>query len=128
MSGRELSSNCHFRERPLGEVDAFSIQDLKCFFGSNDHLPHHFEVLKRGEWVIRVFFLRTNRKRGLNWEYKKQWRGREATARELEAIYELVLQNKRRLLREWNEKVCVTNSRREITHEHKQKSPGGSRG
>jgi hypothetical protein len=33
-------------------------------------------------------------------------RGGEFGAGDREAVYELVIKNKRKLLREWNEKVC----------------------
>jgi hypothetical protein len=56
----------------MGEVDAFQVPGLKCYFPSGDHYPHHFEVLRRGEYIIRVYFPRTSRKRGLNWDYKRQ--------------------------------------------------------
>ena len=88
----------------VGDVEAFSIPGLKCYFGSNDHYPHHFEILKRGAWAARVFFLQTTRKRGLRWEYKSQWKGRMTAAEESELLA-LVLKHKKRLLREWNEKV-----------------------
>jgi len=111
----------------LGEVGAFSIAGLKCYFGSNDHYPQHFEVLKRGAWVIRVFILRSNRKRGLNWEYKNRWAGAVVSAAEEKEILEMVLSHKRRLLREWNEKVSVAREE-DKNHEHKQTSPGARSG
>lgn len=94
----------------MGEVDAFQVPGLKCYFPSGDHYPHHFEVLRRGEYIIRVYFLRTSRKRGLNWDYKRQMDG-ELRAEDAEVLYELVMKNKRRLLREWNEKVCPDRKR-----------------
>ena len=90
----------------VGDVEAFAIPGLKCYFGSNDHYPHHFEVYKRGDWLIRVFFIRTTRKRGLNWEYKgRGWKQGPSRAEE-DTLLTLVLKNKKRLLREWNTKVC----------------------
>jgi hypothetical protein len=58
-----------------------------------------------GTWYAS-FFLRTCRARGLNWEYKLQMRGGEFSAADQEVLFELVMKQKRRLLREWNEKVC----------------------
>ena len=94
----------------MGEVDAFEVPGLKCYFPSGDHYPHHFEVLRRGGYIVRVYFLRTNRKRGLNWDYKRQMGGTLSPEDE-EVLYELVMKNKRRLLREWNEKVLPDHKR-----------------
>ncbi len=89
----------------MGEVDAFQIDGLKCYFPSADHLPQHFEVYRRGAYIVRIYFLRTNKKRGLNWDYKLQMAGEFAPA-EQEMLFELVMKHKRRLLSEWNRKVC----------------------
>jgi hypothetical protein len=113
----------------LGEVDAFSIPGLKCYFGSNDHYPQHFEVLKRGQWVIRVFFLRSTRKRGLSWDYKSRWKGAVVVVAEAQEILEMVLAHKRRLLSEWNKKVCAAREEKEdLKYEHKKKSGVARRG
>lgn len=90
----------------MGDVDAFQVPGFKCYFPASDHYPQHFEVYRRGEYVVRIFFLRTGRKRGLNWEYKLQMRGGCFDAAAQDVIYELVMKNKRRLLSEWNAKVC----------------------
>lgn len=91
----------------MGDVDAFRIQGLKCYFGSNDHPPRHFEVLKRGKWVIRVYIVKSSKSLGLSWDTKKSWRKASPTARELGQILEMVLAHKKRLLKEWDTKVCV---------------------
>lgn len=89
----------------MGEVDAFKIDGLKCYFASGDHLPQHFEVYRPGAYIVRIYFLRTNKKRGLNWDYKRQiGDGFESAERDL--LFEHVMKHKRRLLREWHEKVC----------------------
>ena len=108
----------------MGDVDAFSIPGLKCYFSSNDHPPPHFEVLKRGHWVIRVYFLRSGKVRGLNWVYKNRWRGNPTGAEEA-AILEMVLAHRRGLLREWNEKVCY--ARENKKKNESTKNPGGKR-
>lgn len=87
-------------------MEAFAVPGIKCYFPSADHYPQHFEAYRRGKYVVRIFFLRTNRKRGLNWEYKLQMRGGTFDAADQQAIYELVMKNRHKLLREWNEKVC----------------------
>jgi hypothetical protein len=59
----------------MGKVDAFKLDGLKCYFPSADHLPQHFEVYRPGAYVVRIYFLRTNKKRGLNWDYKRMMGG-----------------------------------------------------
>jgi hypothetical protein len=97
----------------LGEVKAFRVEGLKCYFGSNDHYPQHFEVSKRGCWVIRVYILRSNRKRGLNWDYKLgPWAAGPLPA-EREELLALVLRHRKRLLSQWNTDVNVATQRKE---------------
>jgi hypothetical protein len=111
----------------LGEVDAFSIPGLKCYFGSNDHYPQHFHVLKRGHWIIRVFILRSTRTLGLNWNYKFRWKGATLSPEEEGQLLRAVLAHKRRLLREWNDKVCVARERKDSQNED-AKTPGARSG
>lgn len=42
-------------------------------------------------------------------------------------LLEMVLTHKRRLLSEWNSKVCVAHAKEDIKHERKKKS-GGAHG
>lgn len=107
----------------LGLVEAFSISGLKCYFGSNDHEPEHFEVLRPGAWVIRVFFLKSTRKRGLSWNYKHHWSG-AVRARDEQEILEMVLAHRRRLLREWGVKVCDEGKN---SAKHQRRRQGGER-
>lgn len=128
MAGKSLDSRSCFRECDLGDVKAFSIPGLKCYFGSNDHLPQHFEVWKRGYWVIRVYILRTTKKRGLYWKLKTRWRGAAVDIADEQEILKWVLAKKRRLLIEWNNKVCDARNKKDRKHEHKKKSGGTRRG
>lgn len=98
----------------MGDVDAFCLPGLKCYFGSEDHYPQHFEVLRRGQWRIRVFFLQTNRKRGLSFEYKKTPHTADVSPQDQATLLDMVLTHKRRLLREWNSKVRAARARVEL--------------
>lgn len=89
----------------MGDVEAFAVDGIKCYFPSADHYPQHFEAYRRGKYVVRVYFLRTTRKRGLNWDYKLQMRGGHFGPADRQALYDLVMKHKRRLAREWTEKV-----------------------
>lgn len=79
---------------------------FKCYFPAADHDPQHFEVYRRGEYVVRIFCLRTNRKRGLSREYKLRMRGGIFHPAQQDAIDQQVMKRKRKLLRDWNAKVC----------------------
>jgi hypothetical protein len=85
-------------------------------------------VWKRGEWVIRVYFLKCSSKHGLIWDYKHRWRRRGVTGANESAILAVVLANQRQLLVEWNEKVCDPRNKKDVKHEHKKKSGGARRG
>lgn len=89
----------------MGEVEAFSLPGLKCYFASADHYPAHFEVLRRGHWLIRVYFLRTSNTNGLVFAYKKAPRRSKVSRADEEALFAMVMKHKRRLRREWNAKV-----------------------
>ena len=89
----------------MGEVDAFRVEGYRCYFGSEDHIPEHYEILRRGAWVIRVFFIRTSNKNGLVFEYKSRWSGPGVTPAEEATFLRLTLRHKRRLRREWRAKV-----------------------
>lgn len=89
----------------MGEVGAFTLPGLKCYFGSEDHYPQHFEVLRRGQWLIRVYFLRTSRKNGLVFDYKKAPRRSDVSPADRDDLFAMVMRHKRRLRREWNAKV-----------------------
>ena len=41
----------------MGKVEAFTIEGLKVWINSSDHLPQHIHIAMRGKWEIRVFFL-----------------------------------------------------------------------
>src|SRR5579862_334654 len=111
-NGRSIAILGIDRSEPLGNVEAFVITGLKCYFGSNDHYPQHFEVLKRGHWLIRVFIIASGKKNGLDWNYKKQWKG-EVRSSDEALILAMVVQHKRRLLREWDQKVVAAQNRKE---------------
>lgn len=70
-------------------------------------LSHHFEAYRRGQYVVRIYFLRTTRKRGLNWDYKLQMRGGHFDAADRQVLYALVMRHKRKLLRQWRTQVCT---------------------
>lgn len=72
------------------------------WYHSSDHLPPHFHCKKVSEWEIRVYFLDCSEEDGLAYDVK--W-GRDPGGRFRRELNDLVMQNRLRLLREWEEKV-----------------------
>lgn len=62
-------------------------------------------VTRPGEWMIKGVIKRCSRKHGLFHETVWCRKGRGPTPAELESLLENVIVHKRRLLREWEEKV-----------------------
>ena len=86
----------------MGKVNAFVVAGLELWFNSEDHGPPHFHARRPGEWEIRVFFLSSVKGR---LEYERKW-GSEPRAKSLRAIEQGVVEQRVRLLEEWNDKVC----------------------
>lgn len=89
----------------MGRVECFEIAGLDLRFPANDHLPYHFHVTRPGEWMIKVVIKRCSRKHGLYFEPVWARGERGPTRAELDALLENVVSHRRRLLREWEEKV-----------------------
>lgn len=87
----------------MGKVEAFEVPGLDLRFPAGDHLPYHFHAVKRGCWHIRVVIKRCSRRHGLYYDVK--W-GTGSDARERAVLVEEVVKHRRRLLREWERKVC----------------------
>ena len=90
----------------MGQVEAFTLQGLKLWFNSSDHLPPHVHVKRRGDWEIRVFFLECT-ENYLACEHK--WGRKNPSAADRSAILAAVLEHRVALLEEWERKVCKSN-------------------
>jgi hypothetical protein len=88
----------------MGKIKCFSINGLEIIFHPDDHTPHHFHVIRRGEWEIRVFFMLTNAGELM---YSVEWtKTKSAPASKiLREIKEMVLKNQAEILKEWTLKV-----------------------
>ncbi len=95
------------RRLPVGKVEAFEIAGLDLRFPAGDHLPYHFHAIRRGRWHIKVVIKRCSRKHGLHYEVR--W-GSGPDARERAELLEAVVKHRRRLLREWEQKVRYTHN------------------
>jgi hypothetical protein len=90
----------------LGKIDAFAVAGIETWFYSLDHPPPHLHAKRPGEWEIRVYFLRFE-KRHLDFDFEWCEKKRGPNAGEKSAILEAVLGCREALLAEWNNKVCV---------------------
>ncbi len=85
----------------MGKVDAFQLDGLVLLFYSNDHLPPHFHVIKRGSWEIRVYLLATTQQE-LSFDLK--W-GAGPSGRDQQRLRVAVDAHRAALLAEWEAKV-----------------------
>jgi len=90
----------------LGRVEAFTLEGLKLWINSSDHLPPHIHAGRRGQWEIRVFFLECT-DNSLVFEIK--WGRKGPSAVDRATILKAALQHRVALLEEWEEKVCKPN-------------------
>lgn len=87
----------------MGQVEAFTLQGLKLWFNSSDHLPQHLHVMRRGDWELRVYFLECTENH-LAFDHK--WGRKSPSAVDCSAILAAVLEHRVALLEEWERKVC----------------------
>jgi Domain of unknown function (DUF4160) len=90
----------------VGQVEAFTIEGLKFWFNSSDHLPPHLHVKRRGDWEIRVFFLECTEN---NLDCEQKWGRKGPSAINRAAILKAVLEHRVTLLEERERKVCKSN-------------------
>ena len=84
----------------MGKVDCFNIEGVDCWFWSDDHEPPHFNAKRKGEWEVRVFFMKTKAKM----IEPTKWSGRISQA-DRRALRDRTEQHREDLLEEWEEKV-----------------------
>ena len=77
------------------------IDGLEVKHRSNDHLPHHFHVYKKGEWEIRVYFLITNES-NLQYDFKWNKSKKGLTRTEIEKIISYALKHRIELIENWD--------------------------
>jgi hypothetical protein len=85
----------------MGKVEAFTLAGVECWFWSNDHNPPHFNAKRRGQWCVKVFFLRPKHRM---LEREKGPRG-EISTRDRRELCDLAERHRPELLKEWERKV-----------------------
>lgn len=95
----------------MGRLTAFTIPGLVLIFWSSDHHPPHFHARKGRDWEIRVYIDTSTAKNGLDFDYKfpknlsKNFRG--ISASEEANLLKKVINHKKELLTEWQNKVST---------------------
>lgn len=86
----------------MAKLECFAIPGIELWFFSHDHLPPHFHAKRKGQWEVRVFFLRgsTNEMFQI-----VQRRGKEIPRSDLKVLEEKVTANRAEILEEWERKV-----------------------
>ena len=84
----------------MGKVSSFRLSGIECWFYSHDHRPPHFHAKRRGEWEVRVYFLRARREM-----IEVKWLARGARFLRGNEICELAEQFRSELLEEYELKV-----------------------
>lgn len=90
----------------MGKVQCFKIDGLYLFFNSHDHRPPHFHARKSGAWEIRVNILLCSKENGLI-STAKYPPNPQISSKDEKQILKFVLENKSKLLIEWEQKVCI---------------------
>ena len=90
----------------MGKVQCSQIDGLYLFFNSHDHRPPHFHARKAGSWEIRVDILLCSKENGLVFTTKYP-PNPQISAKNEKQILKLVLENRSKLLIEWEQKVCI---------------------
>ncbi|MHB8522408.1 MAG: DUF4160 domain-containing protein [Limisphaerales bacterium] len=86
----------------MPKLKCFSIDGVELWFWSIDHHPPHFHAKRRGEWEVKVNFLRGHDEMiELIWATKKA----HLSKADREIFWELVEKHRLELLKEWEEKV-----------------------
>lgn len=86
----------------MGKVDCFTIEGVTCWFWSQDHRPPHFHAKKRGQWHVRVWFLREET---TMLEQMSELQGRIST-HDRRTLQRMAAGHRDELLGEWERKVC----------------------
>jgi len=84
----------------MAKIDCFEIDNLECWFWSNDHNPPHFHVKREGEWEMKVNFLAD----ADNEMFELEW-GSLPKGKVRKEIKALVVANRIALLAEWQVKA-----------------------
>lgn len=87
----------------MGKLECLSFPGWEAWINSDDHDPPHFHLEKPGEWLVKVFFMRSP----LEFEYVYQAKKRGLSGKERKRIAQAVEEHRAALYAEWLEKALV---------------------
>ena len=79
----------------MGKLVSFTMPGYEIWFWSDDHDPPHFHVKRRGEWELKVSFLKSRDEM-----FELKWAKKTPKASVLKEIFEKVKENRELLLLE----------------------------
>lgn len=93
----------------MAKVEAFELHGYDLWFNSDDHLPPHFHVEKKGgAWEIKVHFLREpDEMCEVVWPKTPKKKGQKPQKSEVRVIAEAAEAHRAELLEEWEAAVKV---------------------
>jgi hypothetical protein len=89
----------------VGKLECLSFPGWDAWINSDDHDPPHFHLEKRGEWQVKVLFMRSPPE--FEFVYPRNKRGLSGKDRKL--VSRAVEQHRAELFREWRDKALVRN-------------------
>lgn len=84
-------------------LEAISVDGIRLWFNSDDHMPPHFHASRPGEWEIRVYFTSSFDEL----DYDVRWQVKRPRRKALNDILASVQEARVELFEEWEEKVRV---------------------
>lgn len=89
----------------MGKVNSFSLEGIYSWFNSQEHRPPHFHAKRKGQWYVRVYFLK---KRPEMIQRVRGPRGRMSTS-DANVLQDMAELYRAELLKEWEGKVRYGN-------------------
>lgn len=84
----------------MGRVECFTLPGIDCWFFSSDHAPEHFHARLRGEWEVKVLFLRQPV------EFDVVWQVKRVPGSAMRGLSEMAEKHRSALFSEWSRKVA----------------------
>ncbi len=82
----------------MASVRAFQFPGLKMWFWSLDHESPHFHAKRRGEWEVKVYFLRRPSEM-----IEVEWADKAPSSKQLNELASLAREHRVELLAQWEE-------------------------
>jgi hypothetical protein len=84
----------------MGRISCFGLEGIQCWFNSQEHKPPHFHAKRRGEWEVRVHFLKSRTEM-----VEVKWQNERISRQDRKNLCDKAKTYRPELLKEWEEKV-----------------------